>query len=288
MKEALLYWNPLAGRRRVPGERVERFRKELRTRGIETELWTTPVRSQQEASLPLDHKDLVLVWGGDGTLHDLLGAVVRRSIPVALIPSGTVNVLALELGLPTSEQQLLPLLERPHWKEIALGKAGGEYFHLMTGAGFDAYLLKRVGRRLKSSFGVSAYWGIGLTSFFSYSLEPFFVTSDEGRFKATFVVVSNVCLYGGRFLIAPEADSSKAGLDVCIFTSGSHLRYFYYLWKVRNGKHVELPDVIYHKSRRIVLEGGPEISYQLDGEVRGIIPVEIETADEKLKILVSR
>src|SRR5690606_5239192 len=124
--DALLYWNPQAGRGRVSRGRVERFRQSLRVRGIETELSMTPVASQREAVLPLEGKEILFVWGGDGTLHDLLGTVVRHSVPVVLIPSGTVNVLALELGLPTSEDQLLPLLENPRWRELALGKAGDE------------------------------------------------------------------------------------------------------------------------------------------------------------------
>ncbi|HLV01948.1 MAG TPA: diacylglycerol kinase family protein [Acidobacteriota bacterium] len=284
--DALLYWNPQAGRGRVSRGRVERFRQSLRVRGIETELSMTPVASQREAVLPLEGKEILFVWGGDGTLHDLLGTVVRHSVPVVLIPSGTVNVLALELGLPTSEDQLLPLLENPRWRELALGKAGDEYFHLMTGVGFDAYLVSRVEGRLKNWLGVAAYWGLGLTSFFRYPLETFSVKADERRVEATFVVISNVRHYGGDFVMAPEADPWKAELDVCVFTSRSHLRYFYYLWKVRDGGHVRLPDVIYYKTRRIVLEGPAGINYQLDGEVRGHLPQVVEASDKKLKILV--
>lgn len=288
MIDALLYWNPLAGRGRVSRERVELFVRNLRGRGIEAELCTTPVSSQREASLPLKGKEILFVWGGDGTLHDLLGAILQHSVPVVLIPTGTVNVLALELGLPASEDQLLPLLEHPQWKELALGTAGGEYFHLMTGVGFDAYLLNRVEGKLKNRLGVAAYWGAGLTSFFTYPLETFSVTTDERRVEATFAVISNVRHYGGDFVMAPQADPWKAELDVCVFTSRNHLRYFYYLWKVRDGGHVRLPDVIYNKTHRVVLEGQTAINYQLDGEVRGSLPLVIEASDKKLKILVSR
>src|SRR5258705_7453999 len=88
--------------------------------------------------------DLVIACGGDGTINEVVDGLMGSPIPLAILPSGTANVLARELRLPRDLRKIPALL--PAWKaqRIALGKCGGRHFVLMAGAGFDAAVIDQV------------------------------------------------------------------------------------------------------------------------------------------------
>ena len=284
MRKGLLVYNPSAGRLRLTESKLRELTDKLRHFGWEVESCESRPEGQR---LPLDDKGLIVVYGGDGTIHDVIGQAVQAGVPLGIIPSGTANVLAHELGLPLNHDQAIDVIGRGHRRRIHVARADGQYFHLMGGVGPDAYLNQRVHPILKRFLGVSAYWLTGLLRFWGYKLQPFEVTID-GREKltATFAVVSNSRYYGGRLLLTPLASLLDNELDVCLFTSTSHLRFLRYLVGAMRGRHVELPDVIYRKEQTVEVQGSLDIPVQLDGEMRGYLPMKFSIGGEAVEIMV--
>lgn len=284
MNKGLLVYNPSAGRLPLTPDRLAELTDKLRENGWDVETFESRPEGQ---SLPLRDKNLLIVYGGDGTIHDVISEAIGAGVPIAIIPSGTANVLAHELGLPLDQDKAIEVIGGGRRQRIHVGRADGHHFHLMGGVGPDAYLNQRVHPALKKLLGVGAYWLTGLTKFWSYRLQPFDVRIDgKERLTATFAVVSNARFYGGRLLVTPQASLADDVLDVCLFTSTSHLRFFRYLVGAMRGRHLGYADVVYRKARSVEISGEVDIPVQLDGEMRGRLPITFSIGDEAVDVCV--
>jgi diacylglycerol kinase (ATP) len=87
-------------------------------------------------------------------------------------------------------------------------------------------------------------------------------------------------------LLAPQASVFEDVLDVCLFTSKSHIRFLGYLWGSLQGKHLGYPDVIYEKVRQLEITGDKSVQVQLDGELAGHLPMKFSTAQNHLEVIV--
>jgi YegS/Rv2252/BmrU family lipid kinase len=254
--------------------------------GISTEIQTSHSNGAKRPPLDLEGKQLVVVRGGDGTIHEVIPDVVKAGLPMAILPAGTANVLARELGLPRELDDAIDVLRRGRVKALHLGQANGQYFHLMAGIGADGYIISKVGSSLKGFLGVVAYWLTGLTRFWNYPLIPFEVEFEDGRETGTSAVISNARSYGGQLLLAPRASVFERNLDVCLFTATNHLRFVKYLWGSFQGKHLDYPDVIYRKAKSLLVTGSEQTPVQLDGELKGYLPRHFRSAEERLRVFV--
>jgi YegS/Rv2252/BmrU family lipid kinase len=283
-RRALLLYNPKAGRATLGEKGLEMIIERLQELQIEAQVQYSS--NGQKRSLNLAGKDLLIVCGGDGTIHDTLPDAVEANVPVAIVPVGTANVLARELSIPRDPLAALQILKTGRTRKLHLGKAGDRYFHLMAGVGLDGYLLRQVGPSLKRFLGVGAFWLTGFLRFWSYSFPTFRVKIGEELHTATFAVISNSRLYGGHLRVTPQADVFDDTLDVCLFSARSHFRYVKYLWGSLRGKHLDYPDVIYRKARVLEVVGESRITVQLDGELAGTLPRHFEMAKETLEVFV--
>lgn len=285
MKAALLY-NPAAGRGRASPKRLRSLVDLLGQWGIESHVVATSPREKAPIDGDFSDQDLLAVWGGDGTIHDLLPVALRWDLPLALLPAGTGNVLARELKIPRKPEQALRLIRQGRRASIHLGRTGDRYFHLMVGIGLDGHLIRRVHPRLKRSLGWVSYWLAGARSFWDIPIRPFEVDVDGRSFKAIFAVASNCRYYGGQLIMAPEASVLDRCLDVCLFTSPSRSRLLSYVWAALQGKHVRLPDVIYRKASCVQARGESSIPLQIDGDVVGGLPARIACSNQRVEVFV--
>jgi YegS/Rv2252/BmrU family lipid kinase len=283
---ALLVYNPVAGRSALAKKRLELLSGKLRDFGVVPELHLAHPDCRCEMRLKLRDKSLLIICGGDGTIHNILPDALEARVPVGILPTGTANVLARELGVPTHLDQAIEVLSRGRMRSLSLGKADGRYFHLMAGVGADSYIINRVGLSLKRFLGVAAFWVTGLSRFWTYPLREFCVDIDGMSHTATFTVVSNSRYYGGHLLLTPRASVFENKLDVCLFTSKNHFRFLNYLWGSLRGNHLGYPDVIYEKANQIAISGDETIAVQLDGELAGHLPMKFAVADEYLDVIV--
>jgi YegS/Rv2252/BmrU family lipid kinase len=289
MNNALFLYNPAAGRFPLSERRLKAFLGTLNDYGIRTE--TAITQPSQEVSLNLEDKDLLIVYGGDGTLHDVIPEALRWQVPVALLPAGTTNVLARELGIPRNPERALSLvpqrkLQKIHLGQAILGQGDRRYFHLMAGVGFDGDVISRTGYHMKKALGMAAYWLVAHVSLLKYPMTPFELTLEGEVHQGTFAVIGNARKYGGELHLTPKASVHENCLDVCLFTSQQRLRYLFYLWGVLSGRHLRYPDVLYRKVQHVKVSGDLPVPIQMDGELIGQSPMEFSTCSEGLQMVV--
>ncbi len=163
--------------------------------------------------------DVIIAGGGDGTINEALNGMAESDKKLAIIPWGTGNVFATEMGFPRSVGGICKLILQGDSQALDVGVCGGRRFLLMVGAGFDAYSLKQLeGQGLKRRLGVIAYLVAGLTAFARYRYPPIRVELADGRSDSgSFVIVSNTSRYGDFFSFTPGASPLDGLLDVFVF-----------------------------------------------------------------------
>jgi YegS/Rv2252/BmrU family lipid kinase len=234
----------------------------------------------------LQGKDLLIVYGGDGTFHQAMSEVVKQRVPVALLPAGTTNVLAQELKIPRDPERALPLVIRRKLKRIYLGQGNGEYFHLMAGIGLDGDAISRVKIPLKQALGMNAYYLAIAISLLKYPMRPFNVDLEGETHRGTFAVIGNTRSYGGHLLVTPEASLEENSLDVCLFTGSGRGRYLAYILGTVSGRHIHYPDVLYRKVRHVSISADPSIPIQMDGDLVGHGSIEFSSCGEGIEVVV--
>ena len=148
--------------------------------------------------------DLIIAAGGDGTINEVVEGMVGSRVPLAILPAGTANVLAMEMKLGARLERVAERLEecRPH--RIPLGHLtcdGGRverHFVLMAGIGLDAHIVYNVNDTIKKHLGKLAYWLAGW-SLLGKRLEHFTVETGGQRAECSFALISKVRNYGGDF-----------------------------------------------------------------------------------------
>ncbi len=239
-------------------------------------------------TLDLNEVDRIIVYGGDGTIHRALPQILSAGKPLAVLPGGTANVLAREIGIPLDLGPAADVATGETTRHAHLGLADGRYFLLMAGVGIDAEIVANVGRRLKSMLGTGAYWLAGLAGFWSHPFKTFEVSIDGAPETGTFLVVSNSRYYGGSLLLTPDASIFDDHLHVCLFQTQSPLRFLRYLVAVPWGNHISFPDVVYRKAKVVELIGAEGIRVQLDGELAGRSANRFSLAGETIELVVPK
>lgn len=286
MTEAVFLYNPVAGRFPLSEKRLKLLRERLYCSGIRTQAVATFPNGHLGPALDLSQKELLVVYGGDGTIHQAIPEAVRWKVPLALLPGGTANVLAKELGVPSKIERALDVVARRKTQRIYLGRANGSFFHLMAGIGLDAYIIGRLSGRLKRATGVAAYWWAGLTSFWRYPLKPFELRMNGQTYQPTFAVIGNARSYGGQLFLTPQASVYEPCLDVCMFLTRNRIRFFEYLLAAFQGRHLRFPEVIYGKAATVQAAGDESIFVQMDGELVGHLPRDFSIFSEGIEVVV--
>jgi len=216
-RRLLIIHNPTAGRRH---RRFVAVLDALRQLGCTVFLRPTAApgdarRLAMQAD-PGQH-DAVVVAGGDGTIREVADGMRGTAIPLAIIPVGTANVLAIEIGLRLDPSAIARTVALGEPRPISLGLANGQPFLLMAGVGLDAHVVRHVDLRLKRRLGTVAYMVEALRQLSTFAFPSYEVHADGESWSAAAVVVANARHYGGRFLRAPAADLQSPTLEVCMF-----------------------------------------------------------------------
>lgn len=288
-RSAVLIHNPGSGQRRDRFHSVTRMVDALRQRGITVtpQVTTGPADATHLTAAAREARaELVIVHGGDGTVNEALQALVGTSIPLAVWPGGTSNVLARELGLPGSLDVMADVIAGERTRRVSLGRAGERYFLLMAGVGLDADIVRAVHPGLKRLTGEGAYWMAGLRQLTDWNPVHFLLETDDGQHRATFAVVANAASYGGGLRFAPEARMDDDLLDVCLFDATERHRFARYLAAAFSGAHLGMEGVTYLKTRRVVVHGDASRFVQVDGELLGPLPVSFECVPDALSLVV--
>ena len=156
--------------------------------------------------------------GGDGTIRAAAAGISGTDVPLAIIPCGTANVLAQEIGLKATPDLVCQMLRTGPQRPIACARANDEPFLLMAGAGFDARVVGGLDHALKGRIGKAAYTGPVLGALLR-PLDTLSITIDNRSYEASWVVIANARHYAGRFVLAPRTGIHQRGLEAVLFTA---------------------------------------------------------------------
>ncbi|MGD8374651.1 MAG: diacylglycerol kinase family lipid kinase [Acidobacteriota bacterium] len=232
----------------------------------------------------------VIAYGGDGTVSEVASGVVGTGLNLGVIPGGTMNLFAQELGLPSRLEEAVRIVAAGRTRKVEVGKVAGRYFILCAGAGVDAAVVRTLPRSVKKKIGKLAYYLRAPMAAVRYPFPLIRVVTDDGvTLQGAQVIISNCREYGDRFLIAPGASPFDGVMDGCVFR-GRRLRNFlrYYI-AVRRGRHLLEADVEYYKGRRFLLRPvveGASVPLQIDGDYLCDLPAEIEVVPAALPVYV--
>lgn len=300
MKRAVLISNPLAGWKTPHrADKVQAAAVILRRAGIAATIKSTanPGDGKELARAAIESGcELVVVCGGDGTINEAINGMAKSQVPLAILPGGTANIIARELGLPGNI--LKAARQLPSWSpcRVALGRATWNesgspcrrYFVAVAGIGFDAHIISRLNFPMKLRLGVAAYVWEALRQTFLYGFPSFQCTVNGSNFSATFAVVQRSSRYAGWLRLARSRSLRDPEFSCCHFGSSNRARYFLYALAVLTQTHHRLNDIGFLRGSHICCTSGkPErvIHFEVDGEMAGQIPVTFEVIPDALTIL---
>ena len=292
---AVLISNPKTGRyasRRL--RPIQDTLTHLRSLGLDVELklTTRPHEATEIAARAARNGSSdVIVAGGDGTINEAIQGLAGTKARLAIIPRGTANVLARELGLPLDEEQAATVAARGKSRHIHLGLAIEEttgvsrHFALMAGIGLDASIVRRVQPSLKKRIGKGAFWVSGLSHLATWNPHPFTLEIDGREYTATFAAIGKGARYGGDLVITPDARLDQPEFEVCIIETSSRFRYLRLLsYAMREGMPRNSSEVKFVKAARVKAYGDAQV--QIDGELIGGLPMRFEIAPDSLEVIV--
>lgn len=296
---AVLIYNPAAGRLRGRHLRLmEGAQAALRDVGIAAELLPTSapgIATALARQAVAENRQLVIACGGDGTINEVVNGLAGSQIPLAVLPGGTANVLAKELGIPWDVHHAARLVPLGTPRRIALGLAIPDdparqprYFICLAGAGPDGQLVHAVNLGVKARIGILAYWLEGIHQFFTYSYPEFQVFSPQVRALSTLTVIGRTRHYGGPVCITTEADLFSDQFEVFSVSTRSRWRYAVNFLSVLAGRHRQLKENFFWKTDRVRCEPLPGCTLyaQVDGEPIGTLPVEFRIVPDALTLIV--
>ncbi|MBI5195633.1 MAG: diacylglycerol kinase family lipid kinase [Nitrospirae bacterium] len=241
---------------------------------------------------------LVIVAGGDGTINEVINGLLASGIsdvmpPVALLPLGTTNVLAKELGIPEDIEQSLQLALAGFPKRISLGRIVitrdslpvTRYFCLMAGIGFDGAAVHGVRDSIKKISGKGAYILSGISQLAKYSPSLIKVNTSNGLLTGYTAVVGKARGYGGYFTVTPKASITEPNLDLCLFGGKTRRDLIRFVNGVVSKNHLNFNDVFYGKFTELEIVSDREVHVQTDGDYFGTLPLKIDVVKDALSLV---
>lgn len=232
---------------------------------------------------------MVVVVGGDGTVREVAHGLEGSDKPLLIVPCGTENLLANELGFDEKLATIIKTFEGGCIKPLDLGSANGKCFTSIAGFGFDGEIVKRVSEQREGHIDYFDYfWPIWRT-FWSYRFDPLRVEVDgEEIFNGRgLVFVGNISTYAMGLHILRNADFGDGLLDICIYKCASQLRLIKHSIMTVLKQHTYGSDVIYRQGKdiRVSSEVGG-IKSEVDGDPGPALPVEIKVIPQAVNCVV--
>jgi YegS/Rv2252/BmrU family lipid kinase len=257
---------------------------ELRlTRGADHATWLA--RDAASAGL-----DMVIAAGGDGTVNDVIQALAGHTTALGVLPVGTVNVWAREMGISLSLAEARETLLHGVHRRVDLGRAGQRYFLMMAGIGFDAEVARRVERGWLRRFGlkmldyIAAVVALSVTA---QSAELRIQMGDSHRHeRALMVIIGNTRLYGGAMTFTQKAVADDGALDVVVIGSGGLTHRLNVLGRAFLRLPSAGPRVRYTRAQAVRVSSRRAEPVQVDGEVIGHLPMTFTIAPRALRVIL--
>lgn len=257
------------------GGGLDALRAALGREGVHDPLWYEVGKSRKAPKKArealADGADLVLVWGGDGMVQRTTDALAGSGVPVGLLPAGTANLLASNLGVPADLGPAVRIALHGADRRLDLGTFDNEHFAVMAGVGFDAALVGGADRRAKARLGRLAYVRAGVRSVRGPTVEAK-ITVDGAvwyRGPASCVLLGNVGRITGGIPAFDDAEPDDGLLEVGVTTADGVLDWARTLGRMALGRSEKSPFVRITRGRKVKVMLGAPLPYELDGGARG-------------------
>ncbi len=289
----LVIYNPTAGRRRV--RHLWSVLDVLVAHGVRLEVVETrsagPARCGAHVGVGCGIR-VGGAAGGDGTIAEVADGLAGSECRLGIIPLGTANVLAHELRLPFGAGDVASMLVSgrilPLWPGIARSAAGSRLFVQMLGIGFDAHVVHHLSRPVKRLIGRGAYVVQTLRELPRYRFETMQVRVDGVMHEAGSVIVSKGTLYGGPYLLAPEASPASPGFSVVLFARAGIGSALLAGAALPLNLMARLPGIVRLRASDVALVGLHGWPAQSDGDAAGCTPMHITDATTPIAVLVGQ
>ncbi|MGD0568162.1 MAG: diacylglycerol kinase family protein [Candidatus Sulfotelmatobacter sp.] len=318
MRKAALLYNPDSGGRRSQRRaELESVLALLRGANIEAELVLTSsrVHAEEQARQAISAGcDAIFACGGDGTIHNIIQVLANTSTALAILPMGTANALAHDIGLPMDVVAAAQASLHAVPRRVALGRVqcldleghpGTRFFIVAAGAGVDAHLFYKLHAGAKQNMGMAAYYAKAWQLWFSYPMTRFLVEFAENGSdhlvcaEVTELMAVRIRNFGGVLReLAPGASLERDDLRLVYCRTASRLAYLLYVtrgllrraWKVPGidlaySTRVSCQYLSASASREGAPQSQPKVYVEADGELIGTLPVEITTIPNALTLL---
>jgi YegS/Rv2252/BmrU family lipid kinase len=228
----------------------------------------------------------IVAAGGDGTVNQVANGIAGSNAVLGILPIGTVNVFAMELGLPANDLELCwDIVEAGNIRLVDLPNANGKYFVQLGGIGLDAQAVKETTLALKRSLGPLSYL-ITAAQIAARQPPKLFITSEKASVReGSFVLIGNGRLYGGPFPFFKHAVIDDGLLDVVVFKRLGYLEIIKYLQDVVFSSDIRAPEIEYFQTRDLRVTSEQDVPLELDGELAGSCPVDFQVHEKALRVL---
>ena len=209
---------------------------------------------------------LVLAWGGDGTINEIASALAFDDVPLGIIPAGSGNGLARELGVhPRAERAIADALQAVA-RPMDMGEIDGRLFANIAGVGVDAHIAARFA--VASRRGFVGYAGITARALTRYVPQRYRITTGgvETEHRAILVSIANSAQFGNNARIAPGARVDDGELDLVVVEERSRIATVCQMPRLFNGTADRMPGCTIRRVREVTIESDRPMTYHVDGE----------------------
>ena len=234
---------------------------------------------------------LVVSVGGDGTIRETAHGLEGSDKPLLIVPEGTENLLANELGFDEKLDTIIETFEKGTIRSLDLGCINGKCFTCIASLGFDGEIVKKVSEKRSGHIThLDYFWPIWRT-LWNYQFPVFkVIIDDEPVFEGKgMIFVGNISTYAIGLHILRRADYSDGLLDVCIYKCGSKARLIKHSLLTLLKRHEYGSDVIYRQAKKISISTISDgVTTEIDGDPGPPLPVEIKVIPEAVNVMVPK
>jgi diacylglycerol kinase (ATP) len=256
------------------GGGLGQLRELLKAAGYPQPLWYEVAKSRQAPDCARTAMskgaDLIFVWGGDGTVQRCIDAVAGTGAAIAILPAGTANLLAGNLGIPKDMEAAVQIGLHGDRRPLDTGTINGEHFAVMAGAGLDARTMKDADAGLKDRIGRAAYLWTGAKQL---DANPVMATIEvEGREfyrgKISCVLIGNMSEVFSGIEVFSGSRPDDGLLEIGVITAKSRIQWARTVARVVLGRAENSPFIVTSRGKSMKVNFAKKTSYELDGGVR--------------------
>ncbi len=288
MRRALIIVNPVAGKGTSLAVR-DRLAEALDGHGIQHETVISGHAGEVEkiaGGIDTRRFNEVISLGGDGTLGEIVNGIVGKPLKLGIVPTGTGNDFIRCLDKDYSIEKAIEKIVAGRVIMANLGRVNQGIFLNMAGFGIDSYILQNMSKIKKFLKGSAGYTLSTFYTLLQYRSRAVTITVDGRTFdrKVMLVAIGNGQYFGGAMKVSPESKVDDGVFEMVIVNEMNKLKFIVTFWKVFKGTHLGVKEVESFRGTRFKVSSEDSIPLDIDGNLRGVTPLEIQVAEERIAI----